>query len=265
MKPSDRPVIAEPEERPPQSPPLRVPLGQLMHLNGTVPRAADLRGAVPRRCKSCAALFIVLGKGSARALYCQACRAKKCPSCNGAGGQHYPYCSWAHPRPCRGCGVELGHGGSSSPFCEACRAQQCPECGTRAGRHGPRCLYERRQRRPGLRKYVGVVTEAHIVALYQAHRAHAIRIARPIVGADAEDVVHSVVVYLLERRDYLTAPPGEGYFLTAVRNTALRSLLYAWARFTVFMDPDDLIVAEQMMHPTRRARPDSMVRLPESV
>ena len=49
MIPSDRPVIAEPIPRPATAPPLRVPLGQLMHLNGTVPRGADLRGAIPRR------------------------------------------------------------------------------------------------------------------------------------------------------------------------------------------------------------------------
>src|SRR5206468_6104879 len=190
MIPSDRPRIAEPLPRPPQSPPLRVPLGQLMHLNGAVPRGADLRGAVPRRCKGCGALFIVIGKGSARALYCQECRAKKCPSCNGAGGRHYPYCSWAHPRPCRGCGVELGHGGSQSPFCETCRAQQCPECRVYGGPHGAKCLYDRRRRRPGLTERYGVVTEQDVLALYLEHREHAVRIAQRLVGADAEDAVH---------------------------------------------------------------------------
>jgi Sigma-70 region 2 len=220
MIPSDRPVIAEPVPRPPTSQPLRVPLGKVMHLNGAIPRGVPLQGAVPRRCKGCAGLFIVFGKGSARAAYCQVCREKKCPSCNGCGGKHYLYCSQVKPRPCRGCDVELGHGGSHSPYCEACRAQRCPECRAYAGRHGPGCLYERRRRRPGLTERCEVVTEQDIVALYLEHRAHAIRIARRIVGAEAEDVVQDVALYLVEKRDYLRDPPGEAYFLTAVKNSA---------------------------------------------
>ena len=265
MIPSDRPRIAEPLPRPPQSPPLRVPLGQLMHLNGSVPRGADLRGAVPRRCKGCGALFIVLGKGSARALYCQECRAKKCPSCNGVGGQHYPYCSWVKRRPCRGCGVELGHGGSHRQFCEPCWAQECPECGVRGGRHQRSCLYEQRQRRPGLTEFYGVVTEQDIIALYLEHREHAVRIARRIVGADAEDVVHDVTLYLLEKRDYLRDAPGRGYFLTAVKHTALRRLLYAWARLVVAVDPETLVIIEQMTHLSRGRPTETKVRLPEPV
>jgi hypothetical protein len=149
MRPSDRPVIAEPEERP-VSPPLRIRLGQIVHLNGAVPRDLPLENATPRRCRTCSALFFVVGKGSNRAAFCQECRAKKCPSCNHAGGTHYAYCSSVKPRPCRGCSVELGHGGSLSPYCETCRAEQCPECRTYGGRHGKKCLYERRRRRPGL-------------------------------------------------------------------------------------------------------------------
>ncbi len=191
MHPSDRPIIAEPEERP-SSPPFRIRLGAVVHLNGAIPRGAPLQDAVPRRCKGCQAVFVVFGKGSARAAYCQECRAKKCPSCNHSGGTHYAYCSWLKPRPCRGCGVELGHGGSQRLFCPTCWALECPECGVRGGRHQRACLYERRRRRPGLTTYHGVVTEAEIVGLYLEHRAHAVRLAHGIVGAEAEDVVHDV-------------------------------------------------------------------------
>jgi len=66
---------------------------------------------------------------------------------------------------------------------------------------------------------------------------------------EAEDVVHDVTVYLLEKRDDLTAIPGKAYFLTAVRNGALRWLLYAWSRRTVVMDhpedhPENLVANE---------------------
>lgn len=238
-------------------------VGEVMRLNGSVPRGADLRTAIPKRCKTCGALFILFGKGSTSALYCPECRAKKCPSCNGAGGTHYASCGLLRARPCRGCGVELGHGpGSHSPYCEECRAHQCPECRTYGGRHGAACLYERRQRRPGLTEPHGLVTEAHIVAIYVQHRAQAVQTAQRIVGADAEDVVHDVTLYLLEKRDFLTDIPGQAYFLTAVRNGALRVLVYAWHRYVVAMDPEDLLIAEQMM---ARGEPDHLVRLPAPV
>jgi hypothetical protein len=66
---------------------------------------------------------------------------------------------------------------------------------------------------------------------------------------------------LLEKRDYLTAIPGKAYFFTAVRNTALRRLLYAWSRYVVAMDPGDLVIAEQMM--ARGMTSQNAVRLPE--
>ena len=106
------------------------------------------------------------------------------------------------------------------------------------GKHGARCLYNRRQRRPGLTTRYGVVSEQEILELYLEHRAHAVQLARRIVGADAEDVVHDVMLYLLEKRDYLRDAPGAAYFLTAVKNTALRRLLYAWARYVVTV-PDE--------------------------
>lgn len=41
--------------------------------------------------------------------------------------------------------------------------------------------------------------------------------------------------------------PGPGYFFTAVTRTAKRRYLYAWAKYSVPMDPDDLVLAEQAM------------------
>jgi hypothetical protein len=65
------------------------------------------------------------------------------------------------------------------------------------------------------------------------------RLARGIVGADAEDVVQDVTLYLLEKRGYQRAVPGPAYFLTAVRKAALRRLVYAWSRYVVAMDTRD--------------------------
>jgi hypothetical protein len=99
----------------------------------------------------------------------------------------------------------------------------------------------------GLTTVYNLVSEEDIVALYLEHRAYAIRLAHGIVGAEAEDIVHDVVTYMLEKREYLTAVPSRSYFLRAVKHGALRRLRYAWHRYTVFMDPDDLLIAEQMM------------------
>jgi hypothetical protein len=220
--------------------------GEVVRLNGAIPHGTDLRHAQPRRCRGCAGLFLVFGKGSARAAYCAECRAKKCPCCNGAGGHHYPYCSSLKPRPCRGCGVELGHGGSQRLFCGPCWENQCPECGVRGGRHQRICRYDQRRRRPGLTTVYNVVTQEEIAALYLAHRARAVRLAGRICGpAHAEDVVHDVTLFLLAKRAHLKDTPGRRYFLKAVKHAALRRLLYAWERTTVAMDPDDLVLAEQ--------------------
>jgi hypothetical protein len=237
-------------------------LGEAMSLNGTVPHGADLRHAVPRRCP-CGNLFLALGKAAARARFCDECKATRtCASCNGIG-EHRAYCSTLRPRPCRGCGVELGHG-TRRFFCEACWAQQCPECGVRAGRHHRLCRYETRRRRPGLTEYQGIVSEQDILDLYLAHGPRAVRIARSICGdLSAEDVVQDVTLYLLEKREYLQRPPGETYFLKAVTRAALRTLLNAWARYRVAMDPQDLVIAEQMM--ARGLTSENKVRLPEPV
>jgi hypothetical protein len=146
-----------------------------MRLNGTVPRGADLRNALPRRCTTCLALFIVFGKGSARALYCPACRAEKCPSCTGAGGKHYASCSSLKPRPCPGCQTPLVGAPKMDRYCPTCQAApRCPSCEKVGGGHLSWCTWSQPHRRaghPGLTEYRGLVTEQVIVELYLEHRS----------------------------------------------------------------------------------------------
>lgn len=242
--------VAVPEPAPPADVvrPL-VRLGEVMHLNGAVPRDVDPRDADPHRCRRCSGLVIRRGLA-----YCDECRKARCSDCHGPDGEHRPSCRRRRtPRLCRGCASVLPT--RYGLYCRACQAQQCPECRVLAGRHGARCLYERRRRRPGLTALHNVVSQEEIAALYLAHRARAVRVAARICGpAFAEDVVHDVVLYLLEKRALLKDAPGRGYFLTAVKHGATRRLLYAWERLTVRMDPDALIIAEQMTHPSRARR-----------
>lgn len=261
MRPTDRPVLAEPVEKP-RPLGFSIPLGQVMHLNGALKRGVDVRSVVPKRCP-CGVLFLAIGKGSNRAKFCDDCKAtQRCKSCLHIG-EHAATCAKGQPRPCHGCGEELGHEDRRA-YCPACRAVQCPECRAFAGRHGRACRYEARRRRPGLTTRYGVVSEAEITTLYLDQRAKAVRLAWSICGELlAEDVVHDVTVALLEKRDYLSRAPGEAYFLTAVRHGALRKLLYAWARYTVAMDPDQVVYAEQAM--ARGESSQHAVRLPASV
>jgi hypothetical protein len=88
------------------------------------------------------------------------------------------------------------------------------------------------------------------VALYEAHRAALVRIARDICGAEAEDVVQDVALYLLRRCANVRF--GRAYFYQAVRITALRRRLYGWAKYEVAMDPEMLELVEEAM--ARRTR-----------
>src|SRR5262247_2241569 len=63
-----------------------------------------------------------------------------------------------------------------------------------------------------------------------------------VVVHQVEFGVHDVVTWLLEKRDYLPHTPGARYFFTAVKHTALRRLLYAWARYVVAVDPAMLVL-----------------------
>ena len=100
---------------------------------------------------------------------------------------------------------------------------------------------------------------------YLKCRVAAVRLARRIVGdRDAEDIVQSVVLALLEHRVWLAAAPGERYFMTAVRHSALRLRQYAWYRRTVLMEPVTLSIAEERRYAALRGRPATpLVVLPE--
>lgn len=93
----------------------------------------------------------------------------------------------------------------------------------------------------------------------------AVRLAERICGRlHGEDVVSEVVTYLLERRAYLKSPPSARYFLKATRHGSLRRHRYAWSRYVLAMDPEDLVLAEQMTHPMQRGPSEARVRLPVS-
>jgi hypothetical protein len=114
-----------------------------------------------------------------------------------------------------------------------------------------------------LTTFHGVVTEQDIVDLYLANRTKAVRIARHLCGdLHAEDCVQDVVVYMLEKRDLLTAPPNKRYFFKAVTHGAMRRHRAAWAKYVVPLDPEDLVLAEQAVYPGRARSSDTRVRLP---
>jgi len=227
-------------------------------------RLGEVARVRTRRCAACGAVFIPTGKGSARRLTCDICRTgPQCRVCHGRGGLHAPSC---RAGICHGCGARTA--GGTKFFCEACRANRCPECRRFAGTHADACLYERRRRRPGLTEYRGLVSVGDIVALYVEVRSKAVATARRICGdLAAEDVVHDAAVYLLVQREYLRFVPGEAYFMKAVRHGALRQLRSAWHRYTVAMDPVDLVLAEQAMYANGNGHPNAHapVRLPEPV
>jgi hypothetical protein len=242
MLASDRPVLVEPEIRPP-SRPFRTRLGQVMRLDVLAKSAATGNLArILARSKTTGNLSAI-GERSTKAA---------------------PHTARATVA-CWGCGAEVGVARRHRRYCEACRAQRCPECQRYASQHAARCRFQRRRRRPGRQRY-GVVTVEHILDLFVRLRAPSVRLAEGIAGRlHGEDVVSEVVTYLLEHRDFLRQPPPPRYFLTAVRNTALRRLLYAWSRYVVAMDPEDLVLAEQAMEGQRRGQASTgAARLPES-
>jgi DNA-directed RNA polymerase specialized sigma24 family protein len=142
-------------------------------------------------------------------------------------------------------------------YCAVCRAQQCPECRAFAGRHGASCRYNQRRRRPPLTTVYGVTTADDLVALFNDAYTKAVSIARYVGDLnrpDAEDVVSDVFLYLWRKRDLLKAPPGRAYLFKAVEHGAIRARTHAWARRVVAMDPEDVVLAEQMTYdPTQPA------------
>jgi hypothetical protein len=252
MRPSDRPILAEPIDRP-AAPPFTVKLGALVHLNGAVPRGAPLERARPHPCKRCERLIL-----HPNLVYCEPCAFKECPRCRGHDGRHTPKCPYPRrlDRRCRGCQERLDEWTPRAErYCDACKAIRCPECRAYAGVHRTRCLYQRRPRKPRLTEYRGLVSEAEILALYVEYRPRAIQVARRVLGrsSDAEDCVHDAVTWFLARRDFLRSVPGPRLFLMAVKHEAFRRQRSGWAKFIIPVDPEMLLTIETMEHPRRRA------------
>jgi hypothetical protein len=55
-----------------------------------------------------------------------------------------------------------------------------------------------------------------------ALRAAAIRFAEKLgANGDSEDIVHDCTLWLIERQDFIKAPPTKAYFFTAVKRAVL--------------------------------------------
>jgi hypothetical protein len=228
-------------------------LGEVVRVNGALPRDLSLADVEPRPCRGCTG--IVFRKGYK---YCDRCRKKRCRTCHGPDGQHRPGCATkTAARPCRGCGVAFSAAGGLK-YCARCRAMKCPECLISGGRHAARCRYDTRRHRgdprpPGV--YRGIVTKDDIIRCFVEMRAPAVRVARRIVGDGwAEDVVQDVFLYVIDRRDELKMVPTLGYIATATRHVA-----YAWKRraihqASVSVDPAQLVDLEALMYALEHGR-----------
>jgi hypothetical protein len=136
-------------------------------------------------------------------------------------------------------------------YCGACRARQCPECRHYAGHHGPRCRYLARRRRPQRITVYGVVSSEHVIALFTAYHAKAVRVAQYVGGlnrAAAEDVVRDVFLAIWSQRDLFATPPRAGVFLPGRHPHRAPRAWLRWTKYTVAMDPADLVLAEQPMY-----------------
>jgi DNA-directed RNA polymerase specialized sigma24 family protein len=101
-----------------------------------------------------------------------------------------------------------------------------------------------------------VVSREDIRALYAAHRDQAIRLAHRLgANGDSEDCVHDVVLWLIERQDYLEAPPTRAYFFTAVRRAVLERFRSSYVQRTVWVDPPELVDLEAMQYALEHGRP----------
>jgi hypothetical protein len=247
MLPSDRPVIAEPEERRPATRPFAVTLGQAMHLNGTVPRGADLTHAAPRRYEGCGALYIVL-VDAWRRRYCDACQAKApCSFCNNKAGQHSATCRklTRPPRLCRACRAPIDEAERAANlwYCPTCRAAECGYCHRYAGQHRRTCMSFVHKRTKGANPYVGLITSEMLRELYEAHRQRAVRLAANICGSEAEDIVQDVITYFLGRKDTLRHA-SRSLFLTAVKRAAVHRITYGWWRHIIPFDDEGMRALE---------------------
>jgi hypothetical protein len=251
-----------------------VRLGEMMHLNGTVPRGVDLTQMRARRCRACDGMFLAPRRSRGR--FCTDCQTtRRCGAC-GKVGDHTPRCPQARPRPCRACREELGPG--HHHYCDRCREVVCPECKTYGGRHHAACLWLHRARRvlrahyqglgPTKMPYQGVVRLEDIQVLYETYRASAVRYAHRLgANGDSEDLVHDVVLWLIERQDYLKqASITKAYFFTSVRRAVLERARGTYMQRTVWVDAQGLVDLEAMTYAQEHGRARTPeVTLPEPI
>lgn len=93
-----------------------------------------------------------------------------------------------------------------------------------------------------------MVTEDVVLDCYLAHGAAAVRLAARLLGpSEAQDVVHDVFVYLLERRRHLKQAPTRGYLFVAVRHASIRRWVRYWSRVTLMCRVEEYQNAEQLL------------------
>lgn len=175
---------------------------------------------------------------------------------------------------CRACGEVLERPGSRR-YCARCRATVCPECKSYGGHHNVQCLWIHRARRvlrahyqglgPTKMPYQGVVSREDIRTLYEAQRASAIRFAHSLgANGDSEDLVHDVILWLIERQDYLKAPPTKAYLFTSVKRAVMERARGSYVQRTVWVDPQELVSLEEMIYALEHGRARTPeVSLPE--
>jgi hypothetical protein len=151
-------------------------------------------------------------------------------------------------------------------YCDRCLETICPECRHAGGTHGAWCLYLQRARlvlrrhfqglMPPRTPYRGVVSREDIRALYEAHREAAIRFAHRLgANGDAEDLVHDVVLYLIERLDFLAQPPTRAYFWMSIRHAVQAWRRSSYVARTLWADHHELADLEEREAAIARGRP----------
>jgi DNA-directed RNA polymerase specialized sigma24 family protein len=104
--------------------------------------------------------------------------------------------------------------------------------------------------------YQGVVSRDDIRALYETHRANAIRYAH-FLGAngDSEDLVHDVVLWLIERQDFLKAPRTKAYLFVAVKREVQQRGRGSYVQRTILCTDAQLVDIEAMEYAHEHGRP----------
>lgn len=168
-------------------------------------------------------------------------------------------------KPCKACG------GPKPPiagvrYCDRCRETVCPECRSFGGHHNVQCLWLHRARRvlrahyqglgPSRMPYRGVVTLEDIRQLYERWRLPAVRFAESLgANGDSEDLVHDCVLWLIERQDFLKAPPTKAYLFTSVKRAVMERARGSYLQRTVWADAQELVQLEEMTYALEHGRP----------